>query len=154
MSYILIVDDDEIIAEVVTDLMIGIGHACGWVTKGEDAWDLLKGGKRPDLMLLDQTLPGMSGIALLRQLRASADFYDLPVIMFTAMRGRDDEARAIFDGAQDFIRKPFRKELLLSRVEGYFARRYAEAGHKSVQQRMAEGSGMFSPTPHSYRRMM
>ena len=154
MAYVLIVDDDELIAEIVTDVLIGVGHACGWVTSAEEAWALLAGGKHPHLVLLDQGLPGMSGIALLRKFRASADFYDLPVIMFTAMTGRNDEARAIFDGAQDFISKPFNTGVLLSRIEGFFARRYAEKGHKPVERRLAESAGLVSAEPSAVRRVI
>ena len=106
MAYIVIADDDELIAELASQVLIDAGHACGWVTSGEDCWALLK-GRRPDVLLLDQNMPGISGVSLLRRLRQSEAYYDLPVIMFTAMTGAEDETQAIYAGAQDFIRKPF-----------------------------------------------
>jgi DNA-binding response OmpR family regulator len=115
MARILIADDDELIAELASEVLIDAGHACGWVTSAEEAWACLR-RKRPDVLLLDQTMPGESGLALLRRVRQSPQFYDLPVIMFTAMNGAADEAQAIYAGAQDFIRKPFDPGLLVRRV--------------------------------------
>jgi DNA-binding response OmpR family regulator len=116
MARILIADDDELVAELASEVLIDAGHACGWVTSAEAAW-LCARRKRPDILLLDQTMPGESGLSLLRRLRQSAQLYDLPVIMFTAMNGEADEAQAIYAGAQDFIRKPFDPALLVRRVE-------------------------------------
>jgi DNA-binding response OmpR family regulator len=115
MARILIADDDELIAELASEVLIDAGHACGWVTSAEEAWACLR-RKRPDVLLLDQTMPGESGLALLRRVRQSPQFYDLPVIMFTAMNGAADETQAIYAGAQDFIRKPFDPGLLVRRV--------------------------------------
>ena len=86
MARILIADDDELIAELASEILIDVGHACGWVTTGEDAWEVAH-KRRPDMLLLDQDLPGMSGVTLLRKFRGSPQFYDLPVVMFTAMLG-------------------------------------------------------------------
>ena len=84
MAHILIADDDELIAELASQVLIDAGHACGWVTSGEDCWALLR-RRRPDVLLLDQDMPGISGMTLLRRLRQSPEFYDLPVVMVTMM---------------------------------------------------------------------
>jgi len=115
MSRILIADDDELIAELASQVLIDAGYACGWVTSAQAAWDCAR-RKRPDVLLLDQAMPGESGFALLRRLRRSPMLYDLPVIMFTAMSGEQDELQAIYAGAQDFIRKPFDPADLRQRV--------------------------------------
>ena len=122
MARILIADDDELIAELASEVLIDAGHACGWVTCAEAAWDCVR-RKRPDVLLLDQTMPGESGLTLLRRLRQSPQFYDLPVIMFTAMSGPDDEAQAIYAGAQDFLTKPFDPADLLVRIAHILTRR-------------------------------
>ena len=122
MARILIADDDELIAELASEVLIDAGHACGWVTCAEAAWECAR-RKRPDVMLLDQAMPGESGLTLLRRLRCSPELYDLPVIMFTAMRGADDEAQAIYAGAQDFISKPFEPAWLVTRVARILNRR-------------------------------
>jgi DNA-binding response OmpR family regulator len=154
MARILIVDDDELIAQIATEALIDAGHACGWVPSGEAALDLLKTGKRPSLLLLDQTMPGISGINLLRELRGSPKHYDLPVIMFTTMSGRDDEARAIFAGAQDFIRKPFDRAVLINRVDRLLARRQTASDHKPLHIWLAESTGWATADTPARRRMI
>ncbi len=115
MARILIADDDELIAELASEVLIDAGYACGWVTCAEAAWTCAR-RKRPDILLLDQEMPGESGMTLLRRLRRSPVLYDLPVIMFTAISGEQDEMQAIYAGAQDFLRKPFDPADLVRRV--------------------------------------
>jgi DNA-binding response OmpR family regulator len=122
MARILIADDDELIAQLASELLIDAGFACGWVTSAAAAWTCIS-RKRPDLLLLDQSMPGESGITLLRRLRQSADFYDLPVMMFTAMNGEQDQLQAIYAGAQDFVSKPFDPAGLVARVRRFFKMR-------------------------------
>ena len=105
MAHILVIDDDEIVAELASEILISEGHACGWVTNTQDAERLLQ-WRRPDVLLLDDNMPGETGTALLRRLRQFPQIYDLPVIMFTAARSHGDERRARFNGAQDYVRKP------------------------------------------------
>jgi two-component system phosphate regulon response regulator PhoB len=115
MARILIADDDELIAELASEVLIDAGFACGWVTTAAAAWTCVQ-KKRPDLLLLDQAMPGESGMTLLRRLRQSSALYDLPVMMFTAMNGEQDQLQAIYAGAQDFISKPFEPANLVARV--------------------------------------
>lgn len=140
MAYILIADDDELIAATASNILINAGHACGWVTSGERAWDLIR-TRRPDLLLLDQDMPGISGVNLLQRLRGSSEFYDLPVIMFTAMSGKVDEERAIYAGAQDYIRKPFTEIGLKSRVFSLLENRNG-GRHLDLKSRVARDAGM------------
>ncbi|MEL7189836.1 MAG: response regulator [Pseudomonadota bacterium] len=144
MARILIADDDELVAELASQVLIDAGHACGWVTSAEDTLALLV-RKRPDVLLLDQDMPGMSGITLLRQLRGSPEFYDLPVIMFTAMTGLDDETQAIYAGAQDYIRKPFDAAGLKSRVARLLAKRGSKPQHTDLKTYLEQSSGMVDP---------
>lgn len=141
MAFILIADDDELIAELASQALIDAGFASGWVTSAEDCLDLLK-TRRPDAVLLDQDMPGMSGISLLRKLRQSPEFYDLPVLMFTAMSGAQDESQAIYAGAQGFIRKPFDPRGLTSRVRRVLAKRQGRAHHKTLQTYLEQSAGM------------
>ena len=141
MAFILIADDDELIAELASQVLIDAGHACGWVTSAEDCWELLK-TRRPDAVLLDQDMPGMSGLSLLRKLRQSADFYDMPVLMFTAMSGAQDETQAIYAGAQGFIRKPFDPRGLTNRVRRVLAKRANQPRHKDLQTYLEQSAGI------------
>ncbi len=153
MAYILIADDDELIAELASQVLIDAGHACGWVTSGEETWQLLN-NRRPDILLLDQDMPGMTGVTLLRKLRGSPEFYDLPVVMFTAMSGAEDEAQAIYAGAQDFVRKPFDPRGLTSRIHRVLSKRQNQARHTDLRTHLAKSSGMIREPDPSLRRFI
>ncbi|WP_379547270.1 response regulator [Qipengyuania sp. DSG2-2] len=141
MAHILIVDDDEFIAEMASEILITKGHACGWVTSGEEALTMLK-WRQPDLVLLDQDMPGMSGAQVLREMRTSRQLYDLPVIMFTAMSGAKDEEQARFNGAQDYVRKPFNPQFLMLKVRQVLAARAEGPRHRTLEAFLAERNGV------------
>lgn len=153
MAHILIADDDELVAELASQVLIDAGHACGWVTSGEDAWALLQ-RRRPDILLLDQDMPGMSGTQLLRKLRQSETMYDLPVIMFTAVTGEQDESQAIYAGAQDYIRKPFDPRGLTGRVQRVLARREDRARHTDLKTYLAQSAGLIDDSQPRSRRVI
>jgi DNA-binding response OmpR family regulator len=152
MARILIADDDELIAELAANVLIDAGHACGWVTSGEDAWEVAH-KRRPDLLLLDQDMPGISGITLLRKFRGSPLFYDLPVIMFTAMSGAQDEAQAVYAGAQGFIRKPFDPALLTTRVARTLVK-LAGRRHTDLKTTMMREAGLLRDLSLEPRRVI
>ena len=133
MAHILVIDDDEIVAELASEILISEGHACGWVTNTQDAERLLQ-WRRPDVLLLDDNMPGETGTALLRRLRQFPQFYDLPVIMFTAARSHGDERRARFNGAQDYVRKPVDPKFLAWRVEETLRYRAQRPKHRSLEE--------------------
>ncbi len=133
MAHILVVDDDDIVAELASGILISAGHACGFVSDAAEAWRLLR-WRRPDLLLLDEAMPGESGSSFLRRLRGSAEFYDLPVIMFTAQSGAEDERRALYNGAQDFVRKPVEPPLLCEKVDRLLQARAARPQHRQLAQ--------------------
>lgn len=153
MARILIADDDELIAELASEVLIDVGHACGWVTNADDAWEVAH-KRRPDLLLLDQDMPGMTGVTLLRKLRGSAQFYDLPVVMFTAMGGAQDEAQAIYAGAQDYIRKPFDPSLLITRVARVLAKREGRPRHIDLKTSVMREAGLLRERNEATQRFL
>lgn len=156
MAQILVVDDDELVASLATDALINAGHACGWVTDGQKALDLLR-WRRPDLLLLDQDMPKMTGSTLLRHLRTSDTLYDLPVIMLTAITGKQDEEQAIYAGAQDYIRKPFDPDGLVSRVEALLETRAERPRHEDLMTVLEKSAGIWSDPEEenaSYKRFV
>lgn len=116
MAYILVVDDDDIVAEHAAQVLREAGHECGWACDAESAWDLLQ-ARRPDLILLDHHMPGENGGSLLRRIRGSSDCRDVPVVMLTGVHGIEQDQTAHSNGAQDYIRKPFSERMLLYRVK-------------------------------------
>lgn len=153
MAHVLIVDDDVIIAEAASEALINAGHACGWVTSGEEALKLLK-HRRPDIILLDQDMPSMTGSQVLRQLRNSPKFYDLPILMFSAIVSRRDEELALFAGATDYICKPFKTDELVWRIEDVLNSRKTRAKHKSLMRVLEESSGRAPDAEQSRLRML
>ena len=155
MAHILIVDDDELVAELASSALLDAGHICGWVGSGREALDLLR-WRRPDVLLLDQDMPGMTGAQVLRDLRTSPRHYDLPVIMFTGIAGDADEQAARFNGAQAYLRKPFCPELLLREVEALLARRQTAPQHLALEDYLARSAERWRDAPvagaHRLRR--
>jgi DNA-binding response OmpR family regulator len=153
MARILIADDDELIAELASEVLIDAGFACGWVTTAAAAWTCLR-QKRPDLLLLDQSMPGESGITLLRRLRQSAEFYDLPVMMFTAMNGEQDHLQAIYAGAQDFVSKPFDPVGLVARVRRILKLRGDRPRHVDLRSAVLPDPMRAQPPAVACRRVL
>ena len=152
MAMIIIVDDDELIARLASDILVEASHACGWVTGVEQARALLK-WRRPDMLLLDHDMPGVTGGEFLRELRGSAYHYDLPVIMFTRMNGIADEEAARYNGAQDYVRKPFRPEDLTYKVQRLLDARAEREKHRALEEELRRSSGAGSESAPYLRRV-
>jgi putative two-component system response regulator len=88
-------------------------------SSGQRALDLIRGGARPDVMLLDIMMPGMSGFEVLERLRADPEAPFMPVIFVTALGAAADEERGFVSGAADYITKPFRPAVVLARVRAH-----------------------------------
>ena len=77
---------------------------------------------RPDLILLDWMLPGMSGLELAQQLKGNSDTKDIPIIMLTARGDENDRIRGLDCGADDYVIKPFSPRELLARIKAVLRR--------------------------------
>jgi DNA-binding response OmpR family regulator len=135
----ILIADDELIAELASEVLIDAGHACEWVTSAAAAWACVK-RKRPDILLLDQSMPGESGMTLVRRLCRSPMMDDLPVIIFTAMSGEQDQCQAIYAGAQDFLSKPFDPVDLVTRVTRVNYLRSGRPQHVDLKSAVIEQS--------------
>ena len=116
MGRLLVVDDDDILAEMVCDLLLSAGHAAGHCSDGREALDLMR-IRPPHLLILDCNMPNMSGIEVLRRMRTDSKLFKIPVLMLTAQSGANDENIARFDGVHDYVVKPFLAENLMQRVQ-------------------------------------
>ncbi|HET9597571.1 MAG TPA: response regulator [Anaeromyxobacteraceae bacterium] len=104
---ILLVDDDEALRETLAEVLEDEGHAVECATDGADAMAKLRGGLRPDVILLDLMMPVMNGWQFREAQLADAELASMPVIVITA--GRPE--RAI--DARKILKKPFDVEELL-----------------------------------------
>ena len=120
-SLVLIVDDDEDLREVVGAMLEAVGLAVDTVGSAEDALDYAR--ERPiDLMVLDWSLPGMSGLDLCRAIRRDSVLLQLPVLFLTAHSATQDMVEAFAAGADDYVVKPFRAAELGARIFGLLRR--------------------------------
>ncbi|ROS04638.1 response regulator receiver modulated diguanylate cyclase [Sinobacterium caligoides] len=116
MSRILVVDDNEINIQLLQFELDNEGHTTVAARSGREALSLLRQGATFDLILLDLYMPLMSGIEVLRALKADPLLATLPVIMVTASDLDDSMIEALDMGADDYVTKPFSFRVLAARM--------------------------------------
>lgn len=121
MGKILIVEDEEPIANLIRMNLVKAGYQCEIAMDGEEAADLIA-ERSYDLILLDIMLPKMNGYEVLEYAKS----VDIPVIFLTAMGETEQKVKGLRLGAEDYIAKPFEIAELLARVETVL-RRYQKA---------------------------
>ena len=121
MSRILIVEDEEHIADGLRYNLIAEGHEATVASDGESALNLLLGQRQAfDAILLDVMLPGKDGFTVASELRAAGQY--VPILMLTARDSAEDELRGFEAGADDYLPKPFELSILIARVHGLLRR--------------------------------
>lgn len=115
---ILVVDDEPQIRRVLRSTLSFRGYAISEAKSGEEALEMVRKLK-PDLVLLDVNLPGMSGVEACREIRRCSD---APIIMLTVRNTERDKVVALDAGADDYVTKPFGIEELLARVRASLRR--------------------------------
>jgi two-component system phosphate regulon response regulator PhoB len=118
---ILVVEDEAHIATMLRYNLEKAGFTVFEVTSGDEALHQIAEYK-PDAVLLDWGLPGVSGYEVCRQIRASSEFRTLPVIMLTARGDEVDKVRALDNGADDYVTKPFKVGELIARLKAVMRR--------------------------------
>jgi DNA-binding response OmpR family regulator len=119
---ILVVEDDLTVAEVVVDYLRHAGLEPRHAVDGQDALEIATAW-RPDLVVLDLMLPGVSGLEVCRRLREGQDAkVPLPVIMLTALGEESDRVAGLESGADDYVTKPFSPRELTLRVQAVLRR--------------------------------
>ena len=112
---ILVVEDEEPIQILLNYNLEAEGYRVRVTSQGEDV-ARMTAEERPDLIVLDWMLPGISGIEVCRLLRTRSETRDIPVIMLTARSEEAERVRGLSTGADDYIVKPFSVPELLARV--------------------------------------
>lgn len=113
---ILIIEDDESIAEVIEGFLGAHQFKTSWAADGVNGLRMAREGK-PSAIILDRQMPGMNGHEVLRELKADPALAKIPVIMLTAENRRSEIEESIKLGALGYIVKPFKPEEIVERVK-------------------------------------
>lgn len=113
---ILVVDDAPPNVKLLRLILKDAGYRVLEASSGPEALETLR-REKPDAMVLDVRMPGMTGYEVCREIRHDPEFAALPVIMVTALSLAEERIRGIEAGATDFITKPFNKKELLARIQ-------------------------------------
>lgn len=130
---ILIVEDEESLQVLLSYNLKAEGFTVRTTASGDEV-EMLVEEERPDLIVLDWMLPGLSGIEVCRMLRARADTRDIPIIMLTARGEEQERIRGLATGADDYVVKPFSVPELIARMRTILRRTAPEtvADHLSA----------------------
>jgi two-component system response regulator MtrA len=113
MTLVLVVDDDQDLAEMLGIVLTGAGIDVDLVSRGDEALEAFRNNP-PDLVLLDVMLPGLDGIEVCKQIRAESM---VPIVMLSAKGDTHDVVRGLEAGADDYMVKPFRHQTeLVARI--------------------------------------
>jgi two-component system response regulator MtrA len=113
MTLIMVVDDDQDLAEMLGIVLTSSGFDVDMVSRGDEALEVFRNNP-PDLVLLDVMLPGIDGIEVCRLIRKESM---VPIVMLSAKGETQDIVRGLEAGADDYIQKPFRdKAELVARI--------------------------------------
>ena len=112
---VLVIEDNLLNLELVTDLLEASGHIVCSARTAEEGLRLAHEA-RPDVVLMDLSLPGMDGLAATRALRADPATGDLPVIALTAYAMKGDEEAALSAGCDGYLAKPINTRTFARRV--------------------------------------
>ncbi len=137
MAHILIIDDESNIRMMLKLALTHVGHNTETTGDGYEGLERFASGADWDLVLLDQRMPGMEGLEVLREMRRRDA--SVRVVMITAFGTIDLATEAIGAGATDFLRKPFTVDTLRASVAAALAGRAPQ-----------KVSGDYSPTPHAF----
>ena len=119
-SRILVVEDDPDIAELVEHHLSRAGFSTSVVGTGTDALAQIR--QRPDLVVLDLMLPGLSGFEICRMMRSDPQTASVPIIMLTARAEEEARVQGLELGADDYVTKPFSPRELVARLRAVLRR--------------------------------
>ena len=112
MPLVMVVDDDQDLAEMLSIVLTSAGMEVDLVNRGDQVMDLFNTNP-PDLVLLDVMLPGVDGIEVCKLIREKSM---VPIVMLTAKDDTHDVVLGLEAGADDYIVKPFKQQELVARI--------------------------------------
>ena len=144
MTLIMVVDDDQYLAEMLGIVLTSSGFDVDMVSRGDEALEVFRNNP-PDLVLLDVMLPGIDGIEVCRLIRKESM---VPIVMLSAKGETQDVVRGLEAGADDYMQKPFRdKAELIARIRTRLRRTNSD-----VTGLLSIGDITIDVTAHEVRR--
>ncbi|MFH2204054.1 MAG: response regulator [Elusimicrobiota bacterium] len=116
MRTVMVVDDDSMFRELVTEILTQGGYKVASAEDGQKAWDMMQ-DTPVDMAVLDLNMPNMDGLELTRKIRDDARFKELPILLLTVRALVEDQVTGFERGADDYLTKPFDSNMLLTRVK-------------------------------------
>lgn len=132
---VLVVDDNASTLDLLSRRLRRDGHEVTSCDNGEGALELLAGSPY-DLVLLDLLMPGISGIEVLRRIKASSDTAPIPVIIVSALDEIDSAVHCIEAGADDYLTKPINPVLLRARMTASLDRKFLRDRDQATTQKL------------------
>ena len=114
-AQVLVVEDERDIAALVAYHLTKEGYRVRTVGTGHDAMEAVR-NERPDLVVLDLMLPGLSGYEILEEMRRQPQMEQVPVVVLTARKEESDRIKGLELGADDYLTKPFSPQELVLRI--------------------------------------
>lgn len=115
---ILIVEDNELNLKLFKDLILSQGHNVVATQNGIEAFSLIK-LHRPNLILMDIQLHGISGFDIIKRIKADSELKKIPIIAVTAFAMKDDKEKILESGCEDYISKPIMMTPFIEMVEKF-----------------------------------
>lgn len=122
---VLVVDDEETIAQVIHDFLEEQGYVVHIAYNGTDGIQMAA-TEQPDVVILDVELPDMSGFEVCKKMREISNLRNTPIVMLTVRSAEADELAGLQAGADDYMTKPFKPARLLARIQTAIERNLRE----------------------------
>ncbi|MCB9779215.1 MAG: response regulator [Alphaproteobacteria bacterium] len=145
---VLLAEDEDELRRYIAELLAGEFEVIE-APDGSEAWERAR-ELRPDLVLTDVMMPGMSGSELCRAIKSDPALHTTPVILLTARAGTDATLRAYAVGADDFVAKPFHHRVLVARVQAQLKLR-ALSAELAQRERLAAVGTLAAGILHEVR---
>ncbi len=143
---VLIIEDEAAIRDMLKFTLSASGYLVREAPDAEAGWKIALEDK-PDLILLDWMLPGMSGVDFAQKVRQNSQTQSLPIIMLTARGEEEDQVKGFDSGADDYVVKPFSPRALVARVQALLRRQLSD---KPLTDRIESGKMQLDLTSHRF----
>jgi len=104
---VLVADDDPAYRSLLEDLLTQWNYDVLLACEGNEAWEVMQGPDKPNLVILDWMMPGLDGFELARMIRNDPNIEDAYILLVTGSRNKQDVMKVLVCGADDYLLKPF-----------------------------------------------